>query len=1409
MKKKFKSVVSMALAIVILFSSAPLSGLTGLDLIGLFEFKAEAFDSVNVKTNNEPDALFETESVEIAESSIIDSGSFETFTWSLNSVGVLEISGIGAITGNYYYNDAEPWSAHKDKIKRIIFHEGITSIAPYMFYNYDSLISIDFPNTLKSIKNTAFEHCSLLQEVIIPDSVTSISYHAFRDCEKISKVKLSNNLYELESGIFYNCDNLRELYIPATVKIYNYSSTNTPFRGSTGYIQKIVITAGTNGVMQDFGYDSSSTSVYFAYAPWAGNSPREIVIEEGVKTIGSKAFAAGQASYSENPLTTLTLPGSLTTVKAGAFSGCTNIKTINYTGDLSSWCRKNFIGSIMCSALEYLYIDGNLIKNSLTIPENVNEISAYAFYRCDELTNIYIPIGTKTIEEYAFYMCSKISDVYYAGSEEEWAAISLSSTGNSCLTNATIHYNHTHNYIQNVIIPATCLSEGESEMRCECGNVSEIIVTPITDCAPSEWIVAKEPTCFDDGISIKKCTFCDEELERMSIEATGHTDGKWKITTNPTTSAEGEKTLYCATCNEPIKTAPVAILDPVCDYLKWQVNDDNTVTITDCDSAYSGEITIPASIYEFPVTSIAEAAFAGSDITGVTIPEGVETIGECAFAYCENLKAVNIPASVSKLGETAFVGSTNIEKIDIPADNESYATDEYGVIYNKDFTLLIYAPAKSVGEAYTMRSTTATACELSFADCTDFALTLSDGFSVDSSSMFFDILSVTGFVTGNSCVNYKAIDGVLYNKAVTTLIKYPVDSKRELLIPPASVEYVADEYAFVTPEVEKSVIALFGLDYDSNTFNNMYREPEYLTVHIDSFYDFDSDSLVFLMMGPSHVCFGDTTKSENDQLNEIADNAIANIESQWEEKKDELTPGSIEYYYNEAFVLGYVDLITSYIDCQNDHTRLHKYAQVVETKDPTCAVDGYVNYDCDCGYEFTDVITAPGHDYESVITEPTCTEKGFTTHTCSVCGDTYTDSEVKENGHSYESVVTKVTCTTDGYTTHTCSVCKDTYTDSVVKAEGHKYDSVVTPNTCTKDGYTTHTCSVCEDTYTDSETKATGHSHESKVTKEPTCTNTGIRTFTCHCGDSYTEVIKANGHTKGEWKYIGGKEYAKSCTVCGDKLESKIVTVDMFFNGENVNKKQVLNKSTATVTATVTDNFVNDLVFASSDNSTVSVDANGNVVANNIGKATITVTIKGTAISDSIEVEVLPRDFTVTWNVNGKHTKQTVKEEAKFTPNVNTTLKGYKFIGWDKTVPTTMPAENLTFTAQYELIVKELKIKNPSVTTINYGETLVMHADFGGVELPEGWTIQWTVEGAGFNMAPAADGLTCKMTSVANGNATVKATLVDENGEAVLDEDGNEMSDSKQLTSKAGFFQKFVSFFKNLFGISRIILQSI
>ena len=81
-----------------------------------------------------------------------------------------------------------------------------------------------------------------------------------------------------------------------------------------------------------------------------------------------------------------------------------------------------------------------------------------------------------------------------------------------------------------------------------------------------------------------------------------------------------------------------------------------------------------------------------------------------------------------------------------------------------------------------------------------------------------------------------------------------------------------------------------------------------------------------------------------------------------------------------------------------------------------------------------------------------------------------------------------------------------------VEAHEHSYTAVVTPPTCTAKGYTTHTC-ACGDSYVDTYTDALGHAWDSgKVTKQPTETETGIRTFTCtRCGETKTETIPATG----------------------------------------------------------------------------------------------------------------------------------------------------------------------------------------------------------------------------------------------------------------------------------------------------------
>ena len=96
---------------------------------------------------------------------------------------------------------------------------------------------------------------------------------------------------------------------------------------------------------------------------------------------------------------------------------------------------------------------------------------------------------------------------------------------------------------------------------------------------------------------------------------------------------------------------------------------------------------------------------------------------------------------------------------------------------------------------------------------------------------------------------------------------------------------------------------------------------------------------------------------------------------------------------------------------------------------------------------------------------PTCTEDGYTEHTCSVCGDSYKDTPVEALGHDYsEETIVPPTCTEDGYTEHTCSVCGDSYKDAFVPAPGHTESDWIIDQEPTADseGSKHKECLVCK-----------------------------------------------------------------------------------------------------------------------------------------------------------------------------------------------------------------------------------------------------------------------------------------------------------------------------------------------------------
>ena len=282
----------------------------------------------------------------------------------------------------------------------------------------------------------------------------------------------------------------------------------------------------------------------------------------------------------------------------------------------------------------------------------------------------------------------------------------------------------------------------------------------------------------------------------------------------------------------------------------------------------------------------------------------------------------------------------------------------------------------------------------------------------------------------------------------------------------------------------------------------------------------------------------------------------------------------------------------------------HTDGEAVVTLEETCTTDGTLTTNCTiCGaVTKEEVIPMTGHtDGEPEMTTPaTCTQTGMLTTRCTVCEAITKEEVIAMLEHTQVTNIVAATCTTKGKETVSCSDCGLIFSEKelditahteekggtsdchskcnvcgVTLSKEHTYTSVQTKApTCTEKGETTHTCE-CGYTYK-TEVPATGHtevkggtkdchvkcstcgvvlqaekahSYTSSVTKAATCTATGVRTYTCACGYSYTEEIAATGHSYKDMideptDMADGREY-EECSNCGDEINiSPIIAIN-------------------------------------------------------------------------------------------------------------------------------------------------------------------------------------------------------------------------------------------------------------------------
>ena len=113
--------------------------------------------------------------------------------WLLTDNGVLVITGKGEMN-DYSEDNSAPWG-DREKVKRIIIGDGVTTIGDYAFYTCSTPTSVNIPNSVTTIKMQAFCACSALTSVTIPNSVTEIGDRAFSDCIYNHRTTKTNQKY--------------------------------------------------------------------------------------------------------------------------------------------------------------------------------------------------------------------------------------------------------------------------------------------------------------------------------------------------------------------------------------------------------------------------------------------------------------------------------------------------------------------------------------------------------------------------------------------------------------------------------------------------------------------------------------------------------------------------------------------------------------------------------------------------------------------------------------------------------------------------------------------------------------------------------------------------------------------------------------------------------------------------------------------------------------------------------------------------------------------------------------------------------------------------------------------------------------------------------------------------------------
>lgn len=511
----------------------------------------------------------------------------------------------------------------------------------------------------RSSKASAASYENIVIDTIDGYTVTEIGDNAFYYDEKIKSVTLSKNIKYVGENAFGECKNLEKLTLLSKNTAFGMDS----FAISADRNIKDIYYAGS--VNDRKKYYGSSYSVGYSSARWHYQSDDnvsfqyEYQVNEDGKTC--KITQADPLIYGKVEVPEKMDDYTVTEIGENAFQHCYSIEQLVLPDSIKKIGRYAFDE---CFALEKITFSKNLeviggsafglceSLKQIVIPDSVVEIGEQAFSNCKNLEKVTLPSGLKKLNRYAFDCGENLKEIVLPDSLEEMSECCISGSFKELTIPGKIK-----------IIPKDALFFCEIDRLTISEGVEEIEKNAVRPAMDGGMVKA---------ISLPK------SIKKISEDAIGTND------------------LYVYYAGSQNDRAKINNMDSLVDKASWiyktntvpeynyNLNPDGkTVTIISSNIDIQSKIVLPDLIHGYKVTAIGDNFLNMQEkIRQVIFPKYLESIGEGAFGWCNNLNTVQFPKSLKYIGTYAFDvtslssiryngSKSDREKMELPAQEDN------------------------------------------------------------------------------------------------------------------------------------------------------------------------------------------------------------------------------------------------------------------------------------------------------------------------------------------------------------------------------------------------------------------------------------------------------------------------------------------------------------------------------------------------------------------------------------------------------------------------------------------------------------------------------------------------------------------------------------------------------------------